>query len=53
VPVTMGERVEGQQRWITADLALASLAPGDYAVEVRTTGPEGEAGIVTALRVVR
>ncbi len=53
VPVTMGERVDGQQRWITADLALASLAPGDYAVEVRTTGPEGEAGIVTALRVVR
>jgi VWFA-related protein len=53
VPVTVGERVEGQQRWITADLALAPLAPGDYAVEVRTIGPEGEAGVVTALRVVR
>ena len=42
VPVTVGERVDGQQRWITADLALAPLAPGDYAVEIRTVGATGE-----------
>ena len=53
VPVTLGERVDGQQRWITADLALAPLAPGDYAVEVRTVGASGETGVITALRVVR
>jgi hypothetical protein len=53
VPVTTGERVEGTQRWITADLALAPLAPGDYAIELRIIGPAGESGVVTALRVVR
>jgi hypothetical protein len=53
VPVTMGERVEGNQRWITADLALAPLAPGDYAIEIRSIGPAGESGVVTALRVGR
>ena len=53
VPVTVGERTDGEQRWITADLALAPLAPGDYAVEIRTVGATGEAGIITALRVVR
>ncbi|MEO7790702.1 MAG: VWA domain-containing protein [Vicinamibacterales bacterium] len=53
VPVTIGERVEGTQHWITADLALAPLAPGDYAVEIRTIAPTGESGVITALRVVR
>jgi len=53
VPVTVAERVDGAQRWMTADLALAPLAPGDYAIELRITGPAGESGVVTALRVVR
>jgi len=53
VPVTVGERTDGAQRWITADLALAPLAPGDYAVEIRILAPAGESGVVTALRVVR
>ena len=53
IPVTVGERVEGTVRWITADLALAPLAPGDYAVEIRVAEPAGESGVVTALRVVR
>ena len=48
-----GARRRAAQRWITADLVLAPLAPGDYAVEIRTVGPAGEAGVVTALRVVR
>ena len=42
VPVTMGERVDGAQRWITADLSLAPLAPGDYAVE--NCGPSARQG---------
>jgi hypothetical protein len=53
VPVTVGERVDGQQRWITADLALAPLAPGDYAIEIRTVDATGESGVLTALRIVR
>ena len=53
IPVTVGERADGTQRWITADLTLAPLAPGDYAVEMRVTGPAGETGVVTGLRVVR
>ena len=41
VPVTVGERVEGSAAWITADLALAPLAPGDYAVEIRIPRLQG------------
>ena len=44
VPVTVGERTDGTQRWITADLALAPLAPGDYAVEIRIVGPQANPG---------
>jgi len=53
IPVTVGERVDGAQRWITADVVLAPLATGDYAVEIRIVDPTGESGVVTALRVVR
>ena len=36
VPVTVGERTDEAtgQRWITADVTLAPLAPSDYLVEV-------------------
>jgi VWFA-related protein len=55
VPVTIGERVDPQtgQRWVTADIVLAPLSAGDYAVELT----RGEAGaqqkIVTAIRVTK
>ena len=52
VPVVLGERADDRtgQRWVTADLTLAPLAPGDYVVEIV---PAGEAPILTAIRVVR
>ena len=38
VPVTVGERTDAAsgQRWLTADLTLAPLGPGDYVVELST-----------------
>ena len=43
VPVTVGERVDDAtgQRWITADVALAPLAPADYIIDVAMAGPVG------------
>jgi hypothetical protein len=35
-------------RWIVAETALAPLAPGDYAVEVKA----GDASRITAFRVI-
>ena len=55
VPVTVGERTDDSsgQRWITADVALAPLAPGDYVIEVGTIESTGEVRVVTGIRVVR
>ena len=55
VPVTVGERTDEAtgQRWITADVTLAPLAPSDYLVEVATTEKSGEVRTVTGIRVVR
>jgi VWFA-related protein len=55
VPVTMGERADAQtgQRWITADLILAPLAPADYVVEIGIAGSAGESRILTGIRVIR
>jgi VWFA-related protein len=55
VPVTVGERTDdaSSQRWITADVALAPLAPGDYIIEVGTIETTGEVRVVTGIRVVR
>ena len=50
VPVQVGERSDAAEgiRWIVADVPLAPLAPGDYAVEVAA----GEEVRVTGFRVV-
>jgi len=55
IPITVAERVdtESAQRWVTADLALAPLAPGDYAVELAVSTPGGEQRTIIAIRVVR
>jgi hypothetical protein len=55
LPVTVGERTDDAtgQRWVTADVALAPLAGGDYAVEVELTGPTKSQRIISAIRVVR
>ena len=54
VPVTVGERTDAAsgQRWITADVVLAPLSPGDYAIEVTVQGAQ-EQRIITAIRVTR
>jgi hypothetical protein len=55
IPVTVSERVDEPtgQRWITADVILASLAPGDYLVEVGTAAASGESRVLAAIRIVR
>jgi hypothetical protein len=55
VPVSVGERSdEGTgQRWITADVNLAPLSPGDYVIEVVIAKEAGEERVLTPIRVVR
>ncbi len=55
VPVVVTERTEEGtgQRWIAADLALAALSPGDYAVELEVAVGGSTRKILTAIRVVR
>jgi VWFA-related protein len=48
VPLQVSAREEGGVRWIVAETALAPLAPGDYAVEVKA----GDVSRITAFRVV-
>ncbi len=54
VPVTVGERTDeaSGQRWITADVNLAPLSPGEYAVEVTLLAP-AEQRVLTGVRVTR
>ena len=54
VPVTMSERTdEARQHWIVADVNLAALSPGDYAVDVRLTREGQDLRLLTPIRVVR
>jgi VWFA-related protein len=48
VPLQVSTRDEGGVRWVVVETALAPLAPGDYAVEVKA----GDATRTTAFRVV-
>ena len=48
VPLQVAVRDDAGVRWITAETAIAPLAPGDYAVEVKL----GDATRTTAFRVV-
>jgi hypothetical protein len=53
VPVVAGERTDAAtgQRWLTADITLAPLGPGDYVVELTTVqGSETRKSLV-AIRV--
>jgi hypothetical protein len=50
VPVTMGERTDERgTRWITAEITLAPLGAGDYAIEMRA----GDRRVLTAIRLTR
>jgi len=55
IPVTVAERVDetSGQRWITAEVVLAPLAAGDYAMEVELVNSAGSERVVTAFRVAR
>ena len=54
IPVATGERTDDQsQRWLTADLTLAALAAGDYALEIAMNNAGAERKVVTAIRVGR
>jgi VWFA-related protein len=56
VPVTIAERTEEGtgQRWLTADLTLAPLTLGDYAIEMGFIGQGGrEERVLTGIRVTR
>ena len=54
-PSSVGERTEETtgQRWITADVSLAPLSPGDYVIEVTIAKEAGEERVLTPIRVVR
>jgi VWFA-related protein len=55
IPVTLGERVDAAtgQRWLTADITLAALGAGDYAIEIAMTTGTEEQKSITAFRVGR
>jgi VWFA-related protein len=55
VPVTVAERTDDAtpQRWLTGELTLAPLAPGDYVVEITASATSGEQKTLTAVRVTR
>lgn len=55
IPVTVAQRTDDQtgERWLTADVTLAALAPGDYAIELTGTTPAGQQRVVAAIRVSR
>jgi VWFA-related protein len=55
IPVTVAERTDAQsgQRWITADLTLAALSAGDYAVELTRGDAAAQQKILTAIRVTK
>jgi VWFA-related protein len=53
VPVTVAERTDAAsgQRWLTADLTLAPLGPGDYVVELTTPKGTTQHKTLVAFRV--
>jgi VWFA-related protein len=55
IPVTVSERTDEKtgQHWIVADITLAALAAGDYAIELTMSGAQGTDRLVAALRVGR
>jgi VWFA-related protein len=55
LPVVIGERTDAEtgQRWMTADISLAALGIGEYAVELGITRAGENQRIVTAIRVGR
>lgn len=54
LPLTLGERQDPDgQRWVSTEIVLAPLGPGDYVVEFSGTAPAGAQQVLTAFRVTR
>jgi VWFA-related protein len=55
VPVVTGERTDAAtgQRWLTADVTLAPLGPGDYVIELTVTSGSQQNKTLTAIRVTQ
>ncbi len=54
LPVTIAERTdEAGQRWLTAEVVLAALAPGDYIIEMSGTVKGAAKTVLSAIRIVR
>ena len=54
VPVTVSERTdEAGQRWSTADVTLAALAPGDYLIELSGNAEGAAQKVLAPFRVTR
>jgi VWFA-related protein len=55
VPVAVAERSDTAtgQRWLTADITLAPLGPGDYVVELTTTKGSEQQKTLVAIRVTQ
>jgi VWFA-related protein len=54
LPVTLAERQDPSgQRWVSADVVLAALGPGDYLIEFTGTSGAATEKILTAFRVTR
>jgi VWFA-related protein len=52
IPVTTSVRQDGTLNWATADVALAPLAPGEYALKLRTEQAGKTYEVITGFRVV-
>jgi VWFA-related protein len=55
VPVTTADRTDATsgQRWLTADITLAPLGPGDYVVELTVTQGTEQKKTLVAIRVTQ
>ena len=55
VPVTVGERTDATtgQRWLTADVTLAPLGAGDYAIELTSTIGTEQKRTLVAIRITQ
>jgi hypothetical protein len=55
VPVVVGERTDAAtgQRWLTADITLAPLGPGDYVVELSSVKGADTRKSLVAIRVTQ
>jgi VWFA-related protein len=55
VPVVTADRTDtaSGQRWLTADVTLAPLGPGEYVIELTVTGGSRQEKTLTAIRVTQ